>query len=161
MSACSKNGRQSYGGGCVHCIGTTTCAPSYGASTGTATSSSPRRWTPTGSTSPSGNGYNKFFILFLKTLRLLLLPPLPPLLPSAIYLSIYQCLESANIMKKLVTEFIWSLRDVGRGTEDLRDLTEDLRVYPRAVDSVSGRPRGGCFHAGFLNRAQLFPLQES
>jgi hypothetical protein len=41
----------------------------------------------------------------------------------------------------------------------MRDLTEDLRIYPRAVDSVSGSPRGGCFHAGFLNRAQLFPLQ--
>jgi hypothetical protein len=45
-----------------------------------------------------------------------------------------------------------------RGTEDARDLTEDLRIYPRAVDAVSGRPRGS-FHAGFLNRAQLFPLQ--
>merc|ERR1711892_180659 len=44
-----------------------------------------------------------------------------------------------------------------RGTEDTKDLTEDLRIYQKAA--VSGLARGK-FHAGFLTRAELFPLQK-
>ena len=42
-----------------------------------------------------------------------------------------------------------------RGTEDTRDLTEDLRIYQRAAEAGQARGR---FHAGFLARAEMFPL---
>ena len=42
-----------------------------------------------------------------------------------------------------------------RGTEDTRDITEDLRIYQRAAEAGQAR---GKFHAGFLSRAEMFPL---
>ena len=42
-----------------------------------------------------------------------------------------------------------------RGTEDTKDVTEDLRIYQRAAENGKAR---GKFHAGFLSRAEMFPL---
>ena len=42
-----------------------------------------------------------------------------------------------------------------RGTEDTKDLTEDLRIYQRAAENGKSRGR---FHAGFLSRSEMFPL---
>ena len=42
-----------------------------------------------------------------------------------------------------------------RGTEDTRDLTEDLKIYQRAAENGKSR---GKFHAGFLSRSEMFPL---
>ena len=42
-----------------------------------------------------------------------------------------------------------------RGTEDTRDLTEDLRIYQRSAENGAARGR---FHAGFLSRSEMFPL---
>ena len=44
-----------------------------------------------------------------------------------------------------------------RGTEDKKDLTEDLKIYQRGAESGLAR---GKFHAGFLTRAEEFPLQK-
>ena len=44
-----------------------------------------------------------------------------------------------------------------RGTEDKKDLTEDLKIYQRGAESGLAR---GKFHAGFLSRAEEFPLQK-
>ena len=44
-----------------------------------------------------------------------------------------------------------------RGTEDKKDLTEDLKIYQRGAESGHAR---GKFHAGFLSRAEEFPLQK-
>ena len=46
-----------------------------------------------------------------------------------------------------------------RGSTETGDLTENLQIYPRAANSAAESGRG-CFHSGFLSRAQLFPLQE-
>ena len=42
-----------------------------------------------------------------------------------------------------------------RGTEDTKDLTEDLRIYQRAAENGKSQ---GKFHAGFLSRSEMFPL---
>ena len=44
-----------------------------------------------------------------------------------------------------------------RGTEDKKDLTEDLKIYQRCAESGHSC---GKFHAGFLTRAEEFPLQK-
>lgn len=44
-----------------------------------------------------------------------------------------------------------------RGTEDRKDLTEDLKIYQRGAESGLSR---GKFHAGFLARAEELPLQK-
>ena len=44
-----------------------------------------------------------------------------------------------------------------RGTDSTKDLKEDLKIYQR--EAKSGRIKGK-FHAGFLARAEKFPLQK-
>ena len=44
-----------------------------------------------------------------------------------------------------------------RGTDNLNDVREDLRVYQKATSQ--GRAQGR-FHAGFLSRAEMFPLEK-